>query len=276
MKNSSLRSIAKQRSGQTGLVMLIFVIAVALLGRFLSPHSITDIVGMPGSGPSSDALLGTDGLGRDVLSRVLHGGFTVLWLGATVSILTYLVALPIGLFAGFKRGRWDTWLMRSTDVLLAFPALLLVLVFITAVGTQIWVLVVGVMLALVGSSIRIIYSATLEVSTRGYVEAAIARGERTAWILHHEVLPSISSSVIADAGVRFTYAILGIAAMNFLGVGLQPPAADWGLMVAENKMFIQVNLLSVLAPAILLALLTISVNLIADAYMQGRKDATSR
>jgi ABC-type dipeptide/oligopeptide/nickel transport system permease subunit len=111
----------------------------------------------------------------------------------------------------------------------------------------------------------------LEVSTRGYVEAAIARGERTWWILLHDVLPSISTSVIADMGVRFTYAILAIAAMNYLGVGLQPPAADWGIMVSENQMYIELNPFAVLVPAVMLALLTISVNLIADAYLQTRR-----
>jgi ABC-type dipeptide/oligopeptide/nickel transport system permease subunit len=265
------RSILRTPAGLIGALLFLIILVVALFGGRFTSNDITDIVGMPGFGPSDEAFLGTDALGRDVWTRVLHGGLSVVILGVITTLLTYLVGLPIGLIAGFKRGRWDTWLMRGTDVLLAFPAVILILVFITALGASLWVLVVGVMLALVGNTIRIVYSATLEVSTRGYVEAAIARGERTWWILLHEILPSISTAVIADMGVRFTYAILGIAAMNYLGVGLQPPAADWGIMVSENQMYIELNPFAVLVPAVMLALLTISVNLIADAYLQTRR-----
>jgi peptide/nickel transport system permease protein len=122
---------------------------------------------------------------------------------------------------------------------------------------------------------RIVRAATLEVSVRGYVEAAVARGERVPAILGREILPNITAPVVADFGLRFTYAIIIIASMNFLGLGLTPPAADWGLMVAENRQFIALNLWAVLAPAIMLAVLTVAVNLVGDAHvkMLGRSSA---
>ena len=115
---------------------------------------------------------------------------------------------------------------------------------------------------------RVMRTATLETATRGYVEAAFARGEGMLWILRREILPNILPVLLADFGVRFGYSIILIASVNYLGLGLAPPAADWGLMISENREFISINLWSVLAPAIMLALLTISVNLVADAYIQ--------
>jgi ABC-type dipeptide/oligopeptide/nickel transport system permease subunit len=178
--------------------------------------------------------------------------------------------------AGYSRNLLDAALMRGVDVLLAFPPLLFVLVLVTGAGTSALVLVIAVGIVQITGISRIVRAATLEVAVRGYVEAAVARGERTPAILRREILPNIMAPVLADFGLRFTYAIVIIASMNFLGLGLAPPAADWGLMVAENRQFITLNLWGVLAPAILLAVLTIAVNLIGDAHVRvlGRSSAT--
>ena len=267
--------LARVRSGRVGLVLLTFVLLVTLIGPLVAPHDPAQPIGLPGELPSARALLGTDGLGRDVLSRVLHGGLTVIGLGIAAAAVSYLGGLTIGLVAGYTRNVVDAVLMRGIDVLLAFPPLLFVLVLVTGAGTSALVLVLAVGIVQITGISRIVRAATLEVAVRGYVEAAVARGESTPAILRREILPNIMAPVLADFGLRFTYAIVIIASMNFLGLGLTPPAADWGLMVAENRQFITLNLWGVLAPAIMLAVLTIAVNLIGDAHVRvlGRSSA---
>ncbi|MBA3381950.1 MAG: ABC transporter permease [Actinobacteria bacterium] len=255
-------------SGKVGLAVLFFVLAVAIFGPLVSPHEIARPIGAPGTPPSGSALLGTDFLGRDVLSRVLHGGLSVVWMGSAATLLGYSGGMTIGLVAGYQRSLIDPVLMRAVDVLLAFPALLVLLLLVAGLGSHVWVLIAGVALVQLPPIARIIRTATLEVSTRGYIEAAQARGERTAVILTREIVPNLAPVVLADFGIRFGFSIILIASVNYLGLGLAPPAADWGLMIAENQQYISLNIWSVLAPAIMLALLTISVNLIADAYVQ--------
>ena len=259
----------RTRQGVLGVLMLTFVLLVAFVGPLVAPHSPTVTLGTPGSGPSSQSPLGLDYLGRDVLSRFLHGGVTVIALGGAATLVAYIFGLGIGLTAGYVRSLIDPILMRSVDILLAFPALLILLLLVAGLGTSIPVLILGVLLIQLPGIARLVRTATLETSTRGYVEAAVARGERAPSVLTREILPNISHTVLADFGVRFGYSIIAIASMNFLGLGLQPPIADWGLMMSENRAFISVNPWSVLAPAIMLAMLTISVNLIADAYARS-------
>jgi peptide/nickel transport system permease protein len=270
-----LPRLAQPTGGKVGLVLLVLVLLVAFVGPFVAPHDPAKPIGLPGETPHAGAPLGTDGLGRDVLSRVLHGGTSVIGLALAAAALSYLGGLAVGLAAGYSRRLADAFLMRGMDVLLAFPPLLFALVLVTGAGTGVGVLIVAVGLVQMPGISRMVRAATLEVSVRGYVEAAVARGERTPAILGREILPNITAPVVADFGLRFTYAIIIIASMNFLGLGLTPPAADWGLMVAENRQFISLNLWGVLAPALMLALLTVAVNLVGDAHvkMLGRSSA---
>jgi ABC-type dipeptide/oligopeptide/nickel transport system permease subunit len=265
-------------SGKVGLAMLAFVLGVAFLGPLFSPHGIAEPIGAPGTPPYGGAPLGTDYLGRDVLSRVLHGGPSVIWIGTTATLLAYTCGITIGLIAGYSRSLIDPLLMRAVDVMLSFPALLVLLLLVAGLGIHVWVLILGVALVQLPPIARIIRTAALEVSTRGYIEAAQARGERTAAILRREILPNVTPVVLADFGIRFGFSIILIASVNYLGLGLAPPAADWGLMIAENQQYISLNVWSVLAPAIMLAMLTVSVNLIADGYVQtlGRSTLPAR
>ena len=160
--------------------------------------------------------------------------------------------------------------MRTVDVFLSFPALLVMLLFVTAFGGGRGVLVGATSLVLFPGVARIVRTATLEVSTKGFVEAAVARGERTDAVLRREILPNIVSPVVADLGIRFSWAIILIASVNYLGLGLKPPTTDWGLMVSENREIISSNPLALLAPAAILALLIIAVNLTGDAYVRQR------
>ncbi len=256
-------------SGAAGCVIVLFVLLVAVLGPYVAPHASTQPIGAPFSGPSGGAPLGTDFLGRDVLSRLLFGGRSVIGLAAAATALAYLVGLTIGLVAGYSRTIADPLLMRTVDVMLAFPPLLFLLVLIAGAGSSVGVLVLGVAIIQAPSISRIVRTATLEVAVRGYVEAAVARGERAAAVISREVLPNILAPVLVDAGLRFTYSILIIASVNFLGLGLQPPDSDWARMIGENRAYISLNSLAVVAPAAMIAILTIGVNLTGDAIARS-------
>lgn len=256
-------------AGAVGVTLLAVVLGLAFIGPFLSPNAITATVGQPGQMPAAGIPLGTDFLGRDVLSRLLSGGLSVVAFGTAATGLAYLAGVSIGLVAGYSKSALDPILMRAVDVLLSVPALLILLVLVSGLGTHIWVLVCGVAVVQLPGIARVVRTATLEVSTRAYVEAAITRGERTRSLLVREILPNIVPVVLADLGIRFGVSVVLIASMNYLGLGLAPPAADWGLMISENRDYISLNPWSVLAPAIMLALLTVSVNLTADAYARS-------
>ena len=156
--------------------------------------------------------------------------------------------------------------MRGVDVLVSVPGILLLLVLVTGAGSSYAVIVLGVVLVLFPGVARIVRSATQEVAVRGYVETAVARGESTSYILFREILPNIVPVIVADLGTRFSVVIIFIASLNFLSLGLKPPTADWGLMVSENRDIITLNFWAVLAAALALAVLTIAVNLVGDAY----------
>jgi ABC-type dipeptide/oligopeptide/nickel transport system permease subunit len=255
-------------SGIVGLALLALVVLVALVGPFIAPHDPNAPIGLPGAGPSGAALLGTDEIGRDVLSRVLYGGRSVIALGTAATVLSYVAGVAIGLVAGSVRTVVDPLLMRAVDVMLSFPSLVLLLLFIASVGSSIPTLIFGVVLLQAPAIARLTRTATLEVSTRGHVEAAEARGDRRSSILIREILPNIAPTVLASFGLGFGSSIIVLASVNYLGLGLTPPASDWGLMVANNQAMISSNPWSVLGPALMIILLILSVNLITDAYWQ--------
>ena len=265
---------ARTRSAKVGLLLGGLLVLLALIGPFFAPHTPSEPVGVPFATPSSDAVLGTDLLGRDVLSRILWGGRSVLSLSIAATLIAYVVGLTIGLVAGYTRSIVDGILMRAMDVLLAFPALLFLLVIVTGAGHSKIALILGVATVHLPGIARIVRAATLEVSVRSYVEAAVARGERTSSLLWHEILPNTLGPVFADAGIRLTGSILLIASVNFLGLGLQPPAADWALMISENRGGITLQPWVIAVPTLLLATLTISVNLVADAIARSMGTST--
>ena len=260
---------ARTGSGRIGLAATLLLLGLVVFGPLFAPHDPAAIVGIPYERPGGGFLLGTDGLGRDVLSRVLWGGRSILALSVLATTLAYVVGASIGLVAGYTRSLVDPLLMRAMDVLLAVPPLLLLLVLATGAGHSVVVLVLGVATVHVPSIARIVRAATQGVVGRGYVEAAVARGERTPSILAREILPNVLGTVLADAGIRLTGSILILASVNFLGLGLQPPRADWALMISENRSGITLQPWAVAAPALLIAFLTIGVNLVADAIARS-------
>jgi peptide/nickel transport system permease protein len=209
-------------------------------------------------------LLGTDYLGRDVLSRFLQGGLTTVGISAGGTLLLYLVAAPLGLFSAVLGRAWDTVVMRLMDVLLCIPGLLLALLLINGLGGSIRTLLLCVVLAQLPSAVRVLRSAALEVATRPFVEVSRARGDSILTIARCDILPNITAVLVSDAGLRFRSAAILVTAVNFLGLGLAPPTADWGLMISENLNLLTLNPWAALAPAAALAALTISANAVAD------------
>lgn len=255
-------------TGFLGVLILVPLLALICLGPLIAPDSISEIVGLPGLPPQEHGPLGTDVLGRDVYSRILSGGRSVLLLGVFATIIAYFVGLVVGLIAGYTRSLLDPLLMRGIDVVIAIPGLVLVLLLVAGFGASTPVMIVGITLINLPGIARLIRTATLENATRGYVEAAVARGERAPSVLTREILPNLTTLVLADIGVRFGYTVAFIASLNYLGLGVRPPSADWALMVSENRNILESNIWAVLVPAILLALLVTGVNLLADAYVQ--------
>jgi peptide/nickel transport system permease protein len=256
-------------SGRVGLALAALCVGVGLFGPFFAPYAPDEIVGSSYASQSAEYPLGLDFLGRDVLSRFLWGGRTVLVLALLATLLAYLIGVSIGIFSAYA-GAWaDEAAMRVTDVVLAFPSLILMLLFVVAVGRDLKYVVLAVAIAHTPRIARIVRAAALEVVVLPYVEAAKARGERAVYVVAREVLPNIRSPLLVDAGLRFTYSILLIASLSFLGFGLQPPAADWGLMLGENRIGITVQPWPMIAPVVVLGLLTIGINLAIDGY--GRR-----
>ena len=267
---------ARTKTGAVGLVLLAIVVSIALLGPFFAPNPPDRPIGVPLTGPTADAPLGTDFLGRDVLSRVLWGGRSVLGLAGLATLLAYLGGAAVGLVAGYSRSLVDPVLMRAADVMLSFPALLFLLVLVTGAGTSKTVLVIGVALVQMPLVARIVRAATLEQSVRGFVEAAVARGEGTVSVLRREILPNIVAPIAADVGLRFTYAIILVASVNFLGLGLEPPDADWALIISENRSGLTLNPYVILVPATLIGLLTIATNLVGDSVARALGISTAQ
>jgi peptide/nickel transport system permease protein len=268
-ERSAISRVVRGVTGWASLSVVLLVIGIAIFGPYLAPHSPTGLLGPSYQAPSRTYLLGTDYIGEDVFSRLLWGGRTVIAFGFLATALAYLIGGAIGLFAGFRRGVSDSILMRCMDVLLAFPPIIFLLMLGAGFGNSLTALVLGIATVHVPSIARIVRTAALETSVRGYVEAAMARGDSTFAILRREVLPNITGTVVADAGPRFTVSVLLVAAVNFLGLGIAPPNADWALMISENHAGISVNLWSVIAPALMIGILTVALNVFADSVARA-------
>jgi peptide/nickel transport system permease protein len=260
------RTVLTSLEGRVGLGLGAVMLLLIAFGRFFTPYKPTEIgTGPATAGPSADHLLGTDHLGRDVLSRFLAGGDTILLVPIIAVALAFVAGGGLGMLGGYLRGWPDALITRTFDLLLTLPPLLLVLVIIAGLGTSRLVLVLTVALVFLPRMGRVVRGATQAVVTNDYVAAAQARGERTSAIVVREVLPNIAAPAIADFALRITYAVIFVSTLNFLGLGTQPPKADWGLMVAESRTFIAVAPWATLAPAVGIAALSIAFNFVADA-----------
>jgi peptide/nickel transport system permease protein len=264
-----LRTSARMWRFRIGLVTVIILVLVALLGPLLAPHSPTQFIAAPNSPPSSHALFGADSLGRDVWSRFLNGGRSVLGLAVAATIVGVGLGLIIGLTAAYAGGVVDEILMRIADVFMAFPQIVLALLLVSAFGPKLWLIVLTVGISHAPRVARVLRGAAQQVVERDFVKAAEAVGEPRRRIIFGELLPNVTSPLLVECGLRLTYSIGLIAAISFLGFGLQPPSSDWGLMINENRLAVAVQPWGVLLPVLAIALLTIGTNLVTDGIARA-------
>jgi len=264
--------VGSLRFGRTrvGLVIVVAIVALALIGPYVAPHSpFATGIAPDYSGPSAKTFLGTDGIGHDIFSRVLCGGRTVIGLALAATVLAMIIGVGLGLLAGYSRPAIDDVIMRLLDVLLAFPQIVFVLLLVSVLGDALWLLVLGTAVSHAPRIARVARGATLEIVGRDFVRASEALGVPRRKILVGEILPNITSPLLVEFGLRLTYSIGLIAALSFLGFGLQPPAADWGLMIEENRIAMSVQPWAVFVPVMLIALLTIGTNLMTDGVSRA-------
>ena len=258
-----------QARTKIGVLLVVLLVALALVGPFFAPHSPTEFAGAPYAHPSSAVPLGTDNLGRDVLSRFLWGGRSILGLSLLATALGLALGVSVGLVAAYARSILDDVLMRAMDVILAFPSIVLALVVVATIGPKLWLIVLVVGLTTMPRVARVTRGASLEIVERDFVQAAEVLGESRTKILFGEILPSITSPLMVEASLRLTYSIGLIAGMSFLGFGVQPPAADWGLMINENRQALTIQPWGAVMPVIAIALLTIGTSLVGDGVSRA-------
>jgi peptide/nickel transport system permease protein len=246
------------------LVVVVGYGVVALLAPVIAPYGETQVVGVEFAQWSAQHWLGTDDLGRDVLSRLLYGARNTIGIAVLTTVIASVVGGCAGLIAGTLRGWIDQLLGRSVDVLMAVPSLILTLLLLAICGTSIASMVT--IIALVESTriFRLARALALGIGQLDYVTMARLRGEGLSWIIFREVLPNASAPLIAEFGLRFCFVFLFIATLSFLGLGIQPPTADWGSMVRDNATLISYGQMTPLLPAGAIALLTVAVNFIVD------------
>lgn len=248
-----------------GVLIILFWCCMAIGWHWFAPYDpFATGIAMPLSPPSPDHWMGADDLGRDVWSRVLAGTSDVLSIAPLATVITIGVGSLIGICAAYFRGAVDNLLMRSIDILLVFPPIIIALMIISAIGASQVTMIVIIGLFGAPAVSRTIRAAALREANRDYVSAAVMRRESAGYILLREILPNIAGPVAVETTIRFGYAIFAAASLSFLGVSLQPPAADWGLTITVQRIYIQVQPWSTLGPALALASLVVAVNLVAD------------
>jgi peptide/nickel transport system permease protein len=267
--NLLVRASLHSRSGRWGLAIVLGILALAVLGPLVSPYSPLATLGLPLQAPSADHLLGTDGLGRDVLARFLHGGGVLVAVAFLATLLAYVVGIPLGMMIGYRRGVFDIGVVALADLILAFPAIVFILVLVAAAGPHLATVILGIAIINLPRVVRICRTVTIDLVTREFVEAAVARGESLVSIIRDDILPNIWTPVLADFGIRLTGSIILFSSLSYLGFGQQPPAADWGLMISENRAGLFVQPWVVVVPALTIAILCIGVNLVADGVARS-------
>jgi len=252
-----------------GLALTGLLALTAVFGPFVAPYGPTDFIDLPSTREVPGTLLGTDYFGQDVWSRFLHGGREILLLALVATGLGILLGATLGMYAAYRRGRTDEMIMRSLDVVLSFPQVLLSLVVIAMFGPSAWLIVLTVALSTTPRVARIIRGAAISVVESDFVAAADALGESRRRIIGAEVLPNVTAALLVEANLRLTYAIGLIASLAFLGFVPNPNAANWGLMVQENRLSLGEQPWGTLLPTLAIALLTIGTGLIGDGLSRA-------
>ncbi|MFJ3450228.1 ABC transporter permease [Pseudomonas sichuanensis] len=251
-------------SAKFGLLVIVAYLLVAVFAPLLAPYGETQVVGEGFAPWGPEFLLGTDNLGRDMFSRLLYGARNTLGIAFLTTALAFLLGGLCGLVAAIKGGWIDQGLSRVVDILMAIPQLIFALLILSVVGTTATSLVLVIALLDATRVFRLARAVAMNVVVQDFVEAARLRGEGLWWLVSREVLPNAAAPLIAEFGLRFCFVFLFISALSFLGLGIQPPTADWGSMVRDNAVLITFGDVSPLLPALAVALITVSVNFVVD------------
>ena len=263
--------------GKVGIAILSIHLAIAIIGPFFAPTDPGEILtfiafAQPGE---EGTLLGTDYLGRDLLSRLLYGAGLTIALAAVTTAVGFVLGVVVGFYAAEAGGRIDTLIFRVVDVVISFPPILLALVIIVGLGSSIPVLIVTVGIIQAPRVARIARAVAMDIGTQEFVEAARARGEKIWSILIREIWPNSLLPLAAEFGLRLAYAVLLLAALSFLGLGIQPPLADWGALVRENMAGLYYGGWSIIIPALSIASLVVGINLFVDSLLaQANRDVS--
>jgi peptide/nickel transport system permease protein len=272
----ALREIIKAPlSAQLGLIIIFTYVFVAIFAPVLAPFGESEIVGKKYLIANDEFFFGTDNLGRDMLTRIIYGARNTVGIALATTIYAFLLGGVLGIIAAIMGGIIDQLISRVVDVLMAIPALIFAMLLLSIFGTSITSLILIIGLLDATRVFRITRAVSLNVVVMDYVEAARLRGEKLAWITVREILPSITAPLAAEFGIRFCFVFLTISALSFLGLGIQPPTADWGSMVRDTADLITFEDYTPLIPAAAIAVLTIGVNFVVDWFLHktsGLKD----
>jgi len=251
-------------SAKIGLSFTAIYFLMAIFAPWIAPYGMAEIVGDVWEPSSSKYLLGTDSIGRDLLSRMIYGGRTTIFIATMGTILSFVTGSVLGFIAAVSGGWIDQLLSRFVDLIMAIPSLIFALVVLSVMPVTIPVLILVMGLLDATRVFRLARAVAVDIEVMDYVEAARLRGEKIGWIISREILPNALSPLVAEMGLRFIFMVLFVSTLSFLGLGVQPPQADWGGIVKENKDGIIYGIPAALAPAFAIATLAISVNLVAD------------
>jgi peptide/nickel transport system permease protein len=255
-----------------GLLLTTTFIIMAVFAPWLAPYSMSESVGEMWLGPSADFWLGTDNLGRDLLSRLIYGARTTMTIAALATALAFSLGSVLGILAAVYGGWVDQLISRGVDIVMSIPTLIFALVILSVMPSTVLMLIL--IMGILDSTrvFRISRAVAVDINVMDFVEAARLRGEGKRWIIFREILPNALTPLIAELGLRFIFAVLFLSSLSFLGLGVQPPEADWGSMVRENRQGIVFGVPAALIPAGAIALLAISVNLVADWILRRTTD----
>lgn len=254
-------------SAKIALVILVMNLLIGLFAPIIAPYPEHEVVGKVWEEPSDQHILGTDQIGRDLLSRLIYGARNTISLAVVITLLAFFCGGLMGFLATVLGGWLDEILSRGVDILMAFPTLIFALIALSILGSSIPILIVVIALLTSTRVYRLSRALAMDINVMDYVEIARLRREGLFWIMGREILPNALPPLIAEFGLRFCFVFLFISALSFLGLGIQPPAADWGAMVRENGSAITYGIAIPLYPAACIAQLTVSTNLIVDWFL---------
>ncbi len=247
-----------------GLVVIVVFIGIAIFAPWIAPYQEAETIGSTWDSPSAAALLGTDQIGRDMLTRLMYGARMTLGLAVAITVLSFVIGILTGLVSAVAGGYVDMLFTRLVDVMMSIPGLIFALIILGVFGSSLFTLVITVAVIDSLRVFRLSRSLGQNLTVLEFVEAAKLRGEGLWWVVTREILPNAWAPLVSEFGLRFCFNFLFIAALSFLGLGIQPPNADWGSMVKENSLAISLGGYAPLYPAGAIALLTVAVNRVVD------------